>query len=69
MRSSRNSNDPGIVSRTQAITRGAIHYFTGKPCKRGHIGMRYTDTSNCVQCMKDRVNRERLVIREIRRER
>lgn len=38
------------LSRSDAVAAGAIHYFTGNPCKRGHIGPRYTKTSNCVEC-------------------
>ncbi len=26
------------------------HYFTGKPCKRGHISKRYTGTGICIAC-------------------
>lgn len=29
-------------------------YFTGKPCKRGHMSHRYKSTRRCVEC--DRVN-------------
>ena len=25
-------------------------YFTGKPCKRGHVAARYRSTRTCVQC-------------------
>lgn len=34
---------------------GLKHYFTGKPCKNGHIGKRYVSTWRCVQCTVDRV--------------
>ena len=26
-------------------------YFTGEPCKRGHIAKRYTKSKDCVECM------------------
>lgn len=29
-------------------------YFTGKPCKRGHVAPRFTSTRNCVECNKER---------------
>lgn len=29
-------------------------YFTGKPCKRGHVSHRYKSTRRCVEC--DRIN-------------
>lgn len=41
---------PQLISRSEAIAKGDVHYFTGKPCKRGHIGLRYTATRNCVKC-------------------
>lgn len=28
-------------------------YFTGKPCKRGHISERYKASKGCVECTKD----------------
>jgi hypothetical protein len=28
------------------------HYFTGKPCKRGHTANRYKTTGNCVECLR-----------------
>lgn len=39
-------------NRTEAKQTGATHYFTGKPCKRGHISLRKTKGS-CVECMKE----------------
>jgi len=27
-------------------------YFTGKPCKKGHISPRYTIKSSCIECLK-----------------
>ena len=32
----------------------AARYFTGKPCKRGHIAERYTSTRTCVMCAAER---------------
>lgn len=55
------------VTRKAAIKAGERHYFTGKPCKRGHVSIRYTDTCNCVECMKERIYRDRSEIAEIRR--
>lgn len=28
-----------------------MHYFTGKPCKYGHIDIRFTSTGQCVTCI------------------
>lgn len=36
----------------EARRRGLKHYFTGLPCKRGHIAERFTSTRNCVECNK-----------------
>lgn len=38
-----------IVTRQEAITRGLSRYFTGKPCKRGHIAER-EGQGNCIPC-------------------
>ena len=32
---------------------GKDRYFTGKPCKRGHIAERYTSNTICTQCGKE----------------
>ena len=34
----------------EAHSSGSRYYFTGKPCKRGHIGKRYASDKNCVFC-------------------
>lgn len=39
-----------IITRKDALAQGLTHYFTGKPCKRGHIAARYAKTGNCVEC-------------------
>ena len=39
-----------IIARKDALTQGLTHYFTGKPCKRGHLAMRYASTKSCVEC-------------------
>lgn len=38
------------ISRAEARSAGALHYFTGAPCKRGHVDRRYTLTATCVAC-------------------
>jgi len=37
-------------TRKQALTQGSKHYFTEKPCKRGHIRERHTSNSDCLDC-------------------
>ena len=39
-------------TRAEAKAQGATHYFTGKPCSRGHIAPRKTKGA-CVECMKE----------------
>lgn len=41
------------VTKEQAIEEGLTRYFTGKPCKRGHIAERSTNDSTCVQCIAE----------------
>ncbi len=38
-------------TRAEAKARGATHYFTGEPCKHGHIAPRKTKGA-CVECLK-----------------
>lgn len=39
-----------LVSRKQAQALGLPHYFTGKPCSRGHVCERYTNSATCCEC-------------------
>jgi hypothetical protein len=45
---------PEIISRGEAIERGLKRYFTGKPCKRGHIFERHVADKNCIECRKEK---------------
>lgn len=36
----------------EAAAKGATHYFTGQPCKRGHLAPRYVVNAGCVACAK-----------------
>jgi 5-methylcytosine-specific restriction endonuclease McrA len=38
-------------TRAEAKTTGATHYFTGEPCKHGHIAPRKTKGA-CIECLK-----------------
>lgn len=40
------------TNRADAKATGATHYFTGKPCSRGHIALRKTK-GTCIECMKE----------------
>lgn len=44
-----------IISRDEATSAGLTHYFTGVPCKHGHLDTRYTKTGGCSECMRCRV--------------
>lgn len=39
-----------IVSRAEAIAQGLKRYFTGKPCKHGHIAQRLLPSGVCNEC-------------------
>jgi len=39
-----------LISRQKALFQGLARYFTGKPCKHGHIAERYTGNKTCCVC-------------------
>lgn len=39
-----------IISLKTAKVKNLPKYFTGKPCKRGHISLRYTKDRRCIAC-------------------
>lgn len=41
-----------LVSRFTAIQKGLTKYFTGKPCKHGHVAERRVDNSKCYHCWR-----------------
>lgn len=41
-----------IITCAEARAQGLSHYFTGKPCKRGHIAKRSVVRRGCVECAK-----------------
>ena len=44
-----------VISCREAERRGLKHYFTGKPCRHGHIAQRYVANNKCVTCTVERV--------------
>lgn len=42
-----------IISREEARLHEQSIYFTGKPCKRGHICFRFTKQAHCSDCRKE----------------
>lgn len=45
-------------TREEAQRCSSVFYFTGKPCKHGHIDKRYTNTSICYQCKRSQNKRD-----------
>ena len=43
-----------IITRKEAMARGLIRYFTGKPCKYGHVAERQTSSNGCFECVRER---------------
>lgn len=41
---------PEIISRAAAVKLGLNRYFTGLPCKSGHIAERRADSYHCAEC-------------------
>lgn len=41
---------PEIIDRRAAFAAGKTRYYTGTPCKQGHIAERYVSTGGCVEC-------------------
>ena len=46
-----------FISRAQAKAQGIKRYFTGKPCKHGHIAARQTSNGECAECARVRLER------------
>lgn len=42
-----------IVTREQAIALGWRYFYTGAPCRRGHIVARYTSNGACFECKRE----------------
>lgn len=41
-----------VITRKQALENGLDTYFTGNPCRSGHISPRSTKCRNCIECQK-----------------
>lgn len=46
---------PWLPSGSMARAAGSTHYFTGKPCVRGHIELRHASNGTCLECTRIRV--------------
>lgn len=40
-------------AKSRAIEAGRDRYFTGEPCKNGHVAERRVSNNTCVECLKD----------------
>ena len=40
-----------LIERDVAEAQGLTYYFTGKPCKRGHIDYRFVSSGGCKRCV------------------
>lgn len=48
-------------SRADAVSMGLATYFTGKPCRNGHISPRRVDYNKCVACDREHAAKQRLL--------
>lgn len=46
------NNVMDIIDRKTAKAKGLVRYFTGRPCKHGHIAERQTSNGVCCECAK-----------------
>jgi hypothetical protein len=44
--------DMDIIGRSDAIAQGLKWYFTGKPCKHGHVDLRQVANKGCKSCQR-----------------
>lgn len=47
------SSSSTIILRREAIASGLSRYFTGKPCKHGHVSERGTSRGQCLECHRE----------------
>lgn len=52
---------PQIISQREARDRGLRHYFTGKPCKYGHVDVRFVCKGNCLSCHRRDARQQRVL--------
>lgn len=49
-----------VISRADATSAGLTHYFTGVPCKHGHLAQRYVKNTKCATCVFNTVTRHKI---------
>jgi hypothetical protein len=52
-----------VILRSDAIKTGASVYYTGKPCKAGHVVQRYVSNGACLECIRLARVAEKLAIK------
>jgi 5-methylcytosine-specific restriction endonuclease McrA len=52
-----------ILLRRDAILQGKLRYFTGVPCKNGHLAERTVSKSTCLACKREEYQRNKKVYR------
>lgn len=58
-----------LITRKKALARGLPRYFTGQPCKRGHVAERIVANKTCVECRRERARQSHEENREAELER
>lgn len=48
------AGDPNVIGREDAMASGLKRYFTGIPCKNGHLSERFTLSTVCIECATKR---------------
>lgn len=44
---------PKLIGRMPAIRAGMKFFYTGKPCRNGHVAQRFASSGLCTACEKD----------------
>jgi len=47
-------NPPNIIGRNEARALGLKRFFTGKPCKHGHVAEHEVSGGKCMECRRER---------------
>lgn len=40
-----------LIERAEAVVKGLLYYYTGRPCKHGHVAKRQTKNGTCCACI------------------
>lgn len=54
-----------IISRSCAIKNNIKKYFTGKPCKYGHVALRFSCNAKCLHCHEDSLERPKKILTDL----